>query len=642
MKKTWGIYFIFLFYMELIFHITCFRGIDLLKLLLLFCFSLIFATIFTFVSSLSKNEKINSIIIKIICPTLFFIFCAELIYFKIYDSFFSMNGLFFIGAVKDGYDKVFVTIKQNLLSILLLIVPIIILFLKLPKKVPRLNKVDSLVFSIVLVLAVSYSYFSCLYINREENYSLYQLLFKTNMPTLNVKNFGLLTSASISLERKVFGFKNKMEKKEDILTNQKTSLADDLDIKYNEENIPFKTLIKSESNDVIKNIHTYFSKETPTEKNKFTGMFKDKNVIFIIAESFDEIAIDKDLTPTLYQIKKDGIQFNNYFAPKYPASTADGEYMLEWATLPIIGENYSLIDMVYNENPYLLPRILKKKGYHTYAYHNYTGAYNRRKKYFSTLDFDGMRYCNDGITMQCDHFHGSDVDMMEQTVDDFVKQDKFFAYYITLSGHGSYDSSNFVAEKHISKLNGYSYPSPLKYYLAAHIDFDIAMEKLLTSLKENNKLDDTLIVISSDHSPYYLSNGQVNMLSSIDRTNNFDRNRGSLIIYNGKLKGEYSTDKYAMNIDVLPTVLNMLDIPFDSRIIIGKDIMAKNKDGLVIFPDHSWVNNNGSYDASTSKFTPYVDGIDEKYINKVTQEVNDKFQISVDMQYNDYYKYIFK
>ena len=149
------------------------------------------------------------------------------------------------------------------------------------------------------------------------------------MPTLNVKNFGLLTSASISLERKVFGFKNKMEKREDILTNQKTSLADDIDIKYNEEKIPFKTLIKNENNEVIKNIHTYFSKETPTEKNKFIGMFKDKNVIFIVAESFDEIAINKDLTPTLYQIKKDGIKFNNYFAPKYPASTADGEYMLE-------------------------------------------------------------------------------------------------------------------------------------------------------------------------------------------------------------------------------------------------------------------------------------------------------------------------
>ena len=123
------------------------------------------------------------------------------------------------------------------------------------------------------------------------------------------------------------------------------------------------------------------------------------------AESFDEIAIHEELTPTLYKLKNEGIKFNNYFSPKYPASTADGQYMLEWGLLPIIGEDYSLIDMVYNTNPYLLPRMLKNKGYSTYAYHNYVGYYNHRSSYFSTLDFDGVRYCNDGISTVCENFH---------------------------------------------------------------------------------------------------------------------------------------------------------------------------------------------------------------------------------------------
>ena len=316
--------------------------------------------------------------------------------------------------------------------------------------------------------------------------------------------------------------------------------------------------------------------------------------------------------------------------------------MLEWATLPIIGENYSLIDMVYNTNPYILPRILKNNGYKTYAYHNYSGNYNRRKKYYSTLNFDGTKYCGEGINTQCDHFHGSDLDMMAQTVDDYIKEDRFYAYYITLSGHGSYDSTNFIAEKHLDKLNGYNYPSQLKYYLAANIDFDLAMENLLNKLKESGKLDDTVIVVSSDHSPYYLTNQQVNIRSSIDRTNNFDRNRGSLIIYNSSLKNKDVINKYAMNIDVLPTMLNMLGLEYDSRIIIGKDIMATNNDGLVIFPNRSWINGMGSYDSTTSKFNPFVDNIDQKYVDKVTKDVNDKFQVSVNMQYNDYYKYIFK
>ena len=97
-----------------------------------------------------------------------------------------------------------------------------------------------------------------------------------------------------------------------------------------------------------------------------------------------------------------------------------------------------------------------------------------------------------------------------------------------------------------------------------------------------------------------------------------------------------------MNIDVLPTVLNMLGIKYDSRIIIGKDIMAVNNDGLVVLPDRSWVTNAGGYDVSTGRFTKYTETVDDKYVSKLCQEVNEKYTISVNMQYNDYYKYIFR
>ena len=133
----------------------------------------------------------------------------------------------------------------------------------------------------------------------------------------------------------------------------------------------------------------------------------------------------------------------------------------------------------------------------------------------------------------------------------------------------------------------------------------------------------------------------MNIRSSVDRSNNFDRNRGSLLIYNSKLPKKYTIDKYAMNIDVLPTVLNMLGIQYDSRLIIGKDIMASNNEGLVVFPDRSWVNNTGSYSVSTGTFTPFVDNVDDKYVSKINVEVNEKFQVSSSMQYNNYYKYVF-
>ena len=632
---------------ELILQLACFKTLTLFNSIMILTLTVIITVIFTFFLSLIKKKKVRNIIMILVWSLLMIECGMELVYYKIYESFFNLSGISFVGAIKDGFDKVLLTIGQNIIPISLLILMIVGISLYVKKKSSQidstLNKTDALVLGILLLVCTLYVNVNVNYIGKAEQFSYYKLLNKINMPTMNVQSFGMVSSTAISLHRTVFGFTQEIDESEDIFTNRKTALADDVNIKYNiDESIDLSTLSQNETNGEIVKIHNYFNEQTPTSQNKYTGIFKDKNVIFILAESFDEAAIDKNLTPTLYKLKNEGIIFNNYFAPKYPASTADGEYMLEWGTLPIIGENYSLIDMVYNTNPYILPRKLKEEGYSTYVYHNYSGYYNRRKQYFSTLNFDGYRYCGEGINTKCENFHGSDLDMMDQTIDDFINKDKFFSYFITLSGHGSYDESNFIAQKHLYKLSGTNYPYSLKYYIAANIEFDLAMNKLITRLKEANKLDDTVIIISSDHTPYYLTSYDLNANSPVNRDSKFDRNRGSLIIYNSTLEGTHVSDKYAMNIDVLPTILNMLGIKYDSRLIIGKDIMAVNNEGVVILPDRSWVTNVGSFDTSTGKFIKFTENVDEKYVSKLCQEVNEKYTISVNMQYNDYYKYVFK
>lgn len=629
-----------LFFSELIFHIVCFKALSASFVFFSLFFSIIYAVVFTFLICIFRKEKVRLFIFRLLLILVAITFVAELVYYQIYNSVFNFNGIVFAGALKDGYDKILLTVFENLYFILLFFVPFLFSFKK-PIKEFNLNRVESLFLVVLMLISFGYNKFAINYFNRDDQYSYYNLMNKIDAPYLNLKSFGLNTTLSLSIKRKITNFTPKNIMDENIYANRRTALNDSLVVTYNDTDIDFLELYNTTSDPAVKELHKYFMEQTPTVKNEFTGLFSGKNVIFVVAESFDEVAIDKDLTPTLYKLKNEGIVFNNYFSPKYPASTADGEYMLEWGTLPIIGEDYSLIDMVYNTNPYLLPRLLKKMNYSTYAYHDYFGYYNYRKKYFSTLNFNQTRYCQDGFNMYCDRFHGSDMDMMDQSIDDFINQEKFFAYYITLSGHGSYDDSNFVATKHLSRLSGYNYPSQLKYYLAANIDFDLAMEKLVSSLKVANKLDDTVIIISSDHSPYYLTDQQINIKSSIQRNNSFDRNRGSLIIYNSALKKHYSIDKYAMNIDVLPTVLNMLGIEYDSRLIIGKDIMASNNEGVVIFPDRSWANNKGTYDINSGVFTPYTDNVDDKYISKMNQEVYDKFKNSTNLQYTNYYKYIF-
>ena len=41
-------------------------------------------------------------------------------------------------------------------------------------------------------------------------------------------------------------------------------------------------------------------------------------------------------------------------------------------------------------------------------------------------------------------------------------------------------------------------------------------------------------------------------------------------------------DKIGSQIDVLPTLLNLFGITYDSRLIIGQDILS-NKEGIAIF-----------------------------------------------------------
>ena len=103
----------------------------------------------------------------------------------------------------------------------------------------------------------------------------------------------------LDLKRAIFGFTDKimLEDKEIEEVNKSENKKE-----YNILNIDFDKLIEEEDNDKIRSLHKYFKSVTPTEKNKYSGMFKDKNLIVITAEAFSPIAIDKELTPTLYKV----------------------------------------------------------------------------------------------------------------------------------------------------------------------------------------------------------------------------------------------------------------------------------------------------------------------------------------------------
>ena len=84
----------------------------------------------------------------------------------------------------------------------------------------------------------------------------------------------------------------------------------------------------------------------------------------------------------------------------------------------------------------------------------------------------------------------------------------------------------------------------------------------------------------------------------------FIRDRTTLIIWCGSIEGEnirVETPVYSP--DILPTLCNLFDIPFDSRLLAGRDVFS-DAEALVVWPDHSWRTEQGFYNATSGRFLP--------------------------------------
>ena len=112
---------------ELILQLTCFKSLTLLNSIMILTLTIIITVLFTFFLSIIKNKKIRNIIMISVWSLLMIECGMELVYFKIYESFFNLSGISFVGAIKDGFDKVLLTIVQNILPISFLLLICLVL-----------------------------------------------------------------------------------------------------------------------------------------------------------------------------------------------------------------------------------------------------------------------------------------------------------------------------------------------------------------------------------------------------------------------------------------------------------------------------------------------------------------------------------
>lgn len=413
---------------------------------------------------------------------------------------------------------------------------------------------------------------------------------------------------------------------------------------YNVLDIDFDALSQMTDDKKVLALNQYFNSLVGTQKNKYTGMLADYNLIYICAESFATGAIHPELTPTLYKMANQGIIFNNYYNT-FPNVTTDGEYAMCLGLYPdgTRGKsNASFKASIDNYLPFALGNIFSSQmDVPTYGYHNYKGSYYGRKETHANMGYETLKFMNAGMKFTTS-WPSSDYEMMQQSVDDFITQDQFHAYYMTFSGHYVYDKDvNYIAARNWDAVKDLDYSDTVKAYLSCHIELEKAMAYLMQRLEEAGIADKTAIVLAGDHYPYGLTNKQYSELIGYT-IDDFSKYKSSLLFWVGGMEENIIVDEYCCNVDILPTVLNLWGFDYDSRMLAGTDVFSDGTH-IAVLRDSSFYTDKVWFNASSGKVKYLVDEseLPEDYIDNMIRLVKTKNSVSVDILNTDYYRFVY-
>lgn len=413
-----------------------------------------------------------------------------------------------------------------------------------------------------------------------------------------------------------------------------------------DENINFTRLYNSTDDDELKSITAYFSGVQPTYTDEYTGMFKDYNVVFVTAESLSTYGISKEATPTLYKIYHEGFEFTNFYNPLWYHSTIDGEFANCLSQYPA-SSKWSFEESADTYQPYALGNILNSQGYKSYGYHDFDATYYDRTSTHPNMGYTTFKAIGAGLDIP-DHVMYSDLECIEAVYNDFIDDDHFNMYLMSFSGHLPYNYDNqYICQKNReeaeSLLSGKGYSDEAVAYVAAQMELDKALEYLMDKLEEAGKLDNTLFIVAPDHYPYGLSDGVYNELAGKDiEDDDFELHRNQFGIWSSSMKKPVVTDKLCASIDILPTVLNLLGADFDSRLLAGRNILS-DSDELVIFADQSFITDKIKYDAATGETTYLVpeSQVPDGYLDSMIAEVENRLYISDEVIDTDYFSFVY-
>lgn len=574
---------------------------------------------------------------------------AQLVYHCIFGDFMPVSQIGMGGnVIVNSNSQLLYGIRQNLLKILLLLLPLIAVILCLILRRAqvlklRLRRKQALA-SFAVLLALLLTVTGLMYVGRDNAFSVYHTFTNVNTSTdSSYKKIGMLATTAQELRYMLFSGSGSI-----MITPSSLNISDVprtySSNSYNViESIDFTALADSTDSDILKATDEYLANAVPTRKNNYTGLLKDYNLITICAESFCPWFISEELTPTLYKLSHTGILFENYYGT-FQSVTTNGEYTMCMGLYPDMSRTKT--DSSFNVAgtnylPFCLGNALKDMGYQTWAYHDYIGDFYNRNITHANMGYT-FKAADSGLDVKID-WPSSDLEMMEASVDDYINSgEPFHAYYMTFSGHYQYNWDNAMSAKNRDAVKDLPYSEPVKAYIACNLELEYALEYLMQRLEQAGVADKTCIVLTNDHYPYGLTEDEYNELAGQTLDTTFEKYRNSFICYVPGLSENIVVDEYCSTADILPTLLNLFGVDYDSRLLAGTDVLSSGLH-VAVLSNKSFLTKTFRYDAGTETVIPADENttVSDELAEAYRLYVDSRFQLSGNILNSDYYAHVF-
>lgn len=320
----------------------------------------------------------------------------------------------------------------------------------------------------------------------------------------------------------------------------------------------------------------------PAEDLKLRGIAEGKNLIVIQAEAFQDFTINlevngKEVTPFLNDLIQESLYFPNVFQQIGPGNTSDAEFMFNTSLYP---SAWTATSETFSDREIpSLPKLLKKEDYQTMTFHANDVTFWSRDKMYPALGFDKYYdiefFGNEDVI----GIGPSDEYVYEKALPELKKLhdsgQKFYAQIVTLSSHHPFKIPD---DKKTLQLPAEFDGSIVGDYLKAISYTDAALEKLVQSLKDEGLWEDTILVLYGDHfglQPSGLKENDFDLLEGlVNHEYSFldQFNIPFIVAVGGEKLGEVN-EVVGSQLDIMPTVANMLGLSVDDYVHFGQDIV---------------------------------------------------------------------